>query len=338
MAQDRKDIRGTSQDNLVQDFFEPLKNVPPELKRSEGTDIQEIREEQFPLSLRESKLRPKQLYYRGTLPPAGFIGIGMVGTRRPNSSARELCRRLVRSLQGTKAVVVSGLAQGIDSYCHEAALEAGIPTVAVIAQGLEAPLTGDRRILAQRIVEAGGAILTEYPGDAPSYRGTFPARNRIISGLSQAIVLVQSKTKGGALITADYCLQEEKLLLAVPGDFDSEVSSGPNLYLDQGKAKAIFKPESLPLAAGIPMDQPMTGANQKMATASLSGLAQLGCQLSEEAVDVFKRFKGFRKTFSEIQKDCNFKTGNILAILTELEIAGLVETRDNFQFYFSGSN
>lgn len=338
MAQDRKDIRRTNQEYLVQDFFEPSRNVPSVLKGNDGTGIQEIREEQFPLLLRESKLRPKQLYYRGTLPPAGYIGIGMVGTRRPGSSARELCRRLVRSLQGTKAVVVSGLAQGIDSYCHEAALDAGIPTVAVIAQGLLAPLTGDRRVLAQRIVEAGGAILTEYPGDAPSYRGTFPARNRIISGLSQAIVLVQSKTKGGALITADYCLQEGKILLAVPGDFDSEVSSGPNLYLDQGKANPVFKPESLPLVAGIPIDQPIAGSNTKTATASLSGLIQVGCTLSQEAQKLFNQFKGFRKTFSEIQKDCNFKTGNILAILTELEIAGLVETRDNFQFYFCGSN
>ncbi|PWJ65558.1 MULTISPECIES: DNA-processing protein DprA [unclassified Fibrobacter] len=318
--------------------FDDAKITTHEIKRNEGKDILEIREDKFPLMLRESRLRPKQLYYRGTLPPAGYIGVGMVGTRRPSSSARELCRRLVRSLQGTKAVVVSGLAQGIDSYCHEAALDAGIPTVAVIAQGLEAPLSGDRKVLAQRIIDAGGTIVTEYPGDAPSYRGTFPARNRIISGMSRAIVLVQSKTKGGALITADYCLQEGKLLLAVPGDFDSEVSSGPNLYLDQGKARSVFRPESLPLVAGISKDLSLDGKSPAGATISLSGLTQVGCQLSQDATELFKRFKGFRKTFSEIQDECNFKTGNILAILTELEIAGLVETRDNFQFYFSGSN
>lgn len=332
MAQDRK--------SMTQIFFdfEPSRIVPPVINERAGSDIHEIQEEKFPLLLRESKLRPKQLYYRGTLPPADSIGVGMVGTRRPSASARELCRRLVRSLQGTKAVVISGLAQGIDSYCHEAALDAGIPTVAVIAQGLETPLTGDRRVLAQRIVESGGAIVTEYPGDFPSYRGTFPARNRIISGMSRAIVLVQSKTKGGALITADYCLQEGKLLLAVPGDFDSEAASGPNLYLDQGKATPIFRPESLPLAAGIPKVQSLNGKCAAEATASLSGLSQVGCNLSQEAIQLFKQFQGFRKTFSEIQKDCNFKAGNILAILTELEIAGLVETRDNYQFYFSGSN
>ncbi|MCQ2088723.1 MAG: DNA-protecting protein DprA [Fibrobacter sp.] len=292
--------------------------------------IRELRPEEFPLGLKESILRPKRLFYRGTLPPVDAIGIAMVGTRRPSRSAKELCRRLVNSLQGTKAVVVSGLAQGIDSYCHEAALDAGIKTVAVIAQGLEAYIPGERAELARRIVCEGGAVVTEYQGDFPSYKGTFPARNRIISGMSRTVVLVQSKEKGGAMITTDYCLQEGKLLLAVPGEFDNEAASGPNLLLDQGKAKPIFKPESLRLAAGLPLE--------KVEAPSLQQLAKFGCSLSPEAEELFHLFNGFRKTFSEIQEECNFKTGNILSILTELEIAGLVQTQDNLQFYFNGSD
>lgn len=292
--------------------------------------VKEIKPNEFPLSLRESILRPKQLFYRGTLPPADAIGIAMVGTRRPSRSAKELCHRLVNSLQGTKAVVVSGLAQGIDSYCHEAALDAGIKTIAVIAQGLEAYIPGERAELARRIVSEGGAVVTEYQGDFPSYKGTFPARNRIISGLSRAVVLVQSKEKGGAMITTDYCLQEGKLLLAVPGEFDNEAASGPNMLLDQGKAKPIFKPESLRMAAGLPLE--------KTEAPSLKQLETFGCNLSTEAAQLFHLFNGFRKTFSEIQEECNFKTGNILAILTELEIAGLVQTQDNLQFYFNGSD
>lgn len=296
----------------------------------DSSQIHKIGPEDFPLLLKESKLRPKQLYYRGELPPDDYIGVAMVGTRRPSSSARELCKRLVDSLQGTKAVVVSGLAQGIDSYCHEAALEAGVRTIAVIAQGLEAHIPGDRAELSRRIVQQGGAVVTEYAGDMPAYKGTFPARNRIISGLSRTTVLVQSKTKGGALITADYCIGEGKLLLAVPGNFDSEVASGPNLYLDQGKAKPVFVPESLRTAAGIPL--------VKAPAPSLCDLERIGCNLTKEAKDVFMRFNGFKKTFSEIQTECNLLTGNILAILTELEIAGLVQTQDNYQFYFNGSD
>lgn len=301
-------------------------------RKAEEYVSQELEPKLFPLLLGESSLRPKRLFYKGALPEKDSIGIAMVGTRRPGSSAPELCRRLVHSLKGTKAVIVSGLAQGIDSYCHEAALEAGLPTIAVIAQGIDARIPGERADLARRILESGGAILSEYAGDQASLKGMFPARNRIISGLSRATVLVQSKNKGGALITADYCLGEGKLLLAVPGDFDSEVACGPNLYLDCGKAKPIFLPESLRVQAGIPL----TAHSQE--APSLQNLAHTGCQLSQEATMIFTKFNGFRKTFSEIQADCNFKTGNILAILTELEIAGLVQTQDNYQFYFNGSD
>ena len=293
----------------------------------------EIDLENYPLSLGESKFKPAHLYCRGELPHSNRIGIAMVGTRRPSSSARELCRRMVKSLVGTQAVVVSGLAQGIDSYCHEAALEFGIPTIAVIAQGLEAPIPGERAQLAERIVKAGGCILSEYQGDFAAHKGTFPARNRIISGLSRTTVLVQSKLKGGALITAEYCLQENKLLLAVPGDFDSEVAAGPNHYLDQGKAMPVFLPESLRVTAGLPQIH----TEKDRPVASLEQIAASGCSLSSEALALFRQFNGFRKTFQELQEGCNLKPLNILAILTELELAGLVYTPDNFQFYFNGT-
>lgn len=289
---------------------------------------------QFPLSLKESPLAPPLLYVRGKLPANDCIGIAMVGTRRPSSSARELCRRLVKSLKGTRAVVVSGLAQGIDYYCHEAALDFGIPTIAVIAQGINVPIPGDRATLARRIIDAGGCIMTEYEKDFPSFKGNFPARNRIISGLSRATVLVQSKTKGGALITADYCLQENKLLIAVPGDFDSETSAGPNQYLDQGKATPVFVPESLRTVAGLPK---IKTDSEAPAAVSLSQIEAAGCNLSHDALVLFKQFNGFKKTFQELQNECNFKSNNILAILTELELSGLVHSPDNFQFYFNGA-
>ena len=294
----------------------------------------ELEPENFPLELKQSKFRPNRLYGCGSLPPKESFGIAMVGTRRPTSSAKELCRRLVKSLQGTNAVVVSGLAQGIDSYCHEAAIEFGIPTIAVIAQGLDIPIPGERADLAKRIVEAGGCLLTEYENDFPAFKGNFPARNRIISGLSRAVILVQSKLKGGALITADYCLQEKKRLLAVPGDFDSENASGPNSYLDQGKASPLFLPESLSMVAGIPRIKSDCATPQ---APSLTQIAATGCTLSTDALALFKQFNGFRKTFPDLQQECNFKPVNILAILTELELAGLVHTPDNFQFYFNGT-
>ena len=283
--------------------------------------------EKYPLALKASKYCPKQLFFKGALPTSDKIGIAMVGTRRPSTSAEELCRRLVDSLRPTKAVVISGLAQGIDSFCHRAALDAGIPTIAVLAQGLDAKIEGERNTLAKRIIDAGGALLSEYKGDTPAYKGNFIARNRIISGFSQSTLVVQSRKKGGALLTAQFCLDDGKLLLACPGNFDSELYSGTNALLDSGRAKPVFIPESLRSVAGIPL---IEGAN-------IEDLNACGVELSSGAQKVFKRFNGFRKTFSELQQEFDFKAPELLAILTELEISGLVSSKDNFQFYFNGA-
>ena len=283
--------------------------------------------ENYPLLLGSSRYNPRQLFAVGTLPASTCVGIAMVGTRRPGASAQELCRRLVRSLKGTQAVVVSGLAQGIDSYCHEAALEEGLPTIAVLAQGLDAPIEGSRGLLAKRIVEAGGALVSKYEGDFESRKGTFVRRNRLISGLCQATVVVQSKAQGGALITADLCLKEQKTLYAIPGDYDSEVAAGPNSLLDRGLAKPVFTPESLSQVLGLP----------KQGGLSLEELDATGCHLSPEATVLFKKVNGFRKTFTELQSEFDFNTNALLTILTELEIAGLVHTEDNYQFHFNGA-
>ena len=287
----------------------------------------ELAPENYPLQLNQSKYRPKQLFCKGTLPSADKIGIAMVGTRRPSASAEELCRRLASSLIGTNAVIISGLAQGIDSYCHRAALDVGIPTIAVLAQGLDAKIEGERSTLAERILDAGGALLSEYEGNTPAYKGNFIARNRIISGLSQSTLVVQSRQKGGALLTAQFCIEEGKLLLACPGNFDCEIYSGTNALLDSGRAKPVFVPESLRSAAGFPV---LDGASGEQ-------LTSCGISLSDGAQKVFKRFNGFRKTFSELQQDLEFKAPELLAILTELEISGLVTSKDNFQFYFNGA-
>ena len=290
----------------------------------------------YPLLLNQSIYCPAQLFAAGALPlpvsPDATLGthpagVAIVGTRRPNRSAPELCRRLVESLRGTSAVIVSGLAQGIDSLCHEAALEAGLPTIAVLAQGLATKIEGTRGALAQRILDNGGAIVSEYDPETPAYKGNFPARNRIISGISCATIIVQSREEGGALITGTLCQKEGKPVFAIPGDFDNEVASGPNRLLDKGIAKPVFRPESLRELLGFP----------KKGGQSLSALSSIGCELGEKAKALFAKANGFRKTFDELQEESGLKAGEVLAILTELEIAGLVHTEDNFQFHFNGA-
>ena len=289
----------------------------------------------YPLLLNESRYSPKQFYAAGTLPPpttsdgdrsVQYTGIAMVGTRRPGRNAEELCRRLVLSLRGTRAIIVSGLAQGIDSLCHEAALEAGLPTIAVLAQGLATNIEGSRGELAKRILDAGGAIVSDFAPDMPAYKSNFPSRNRIIAGMSGATLIVQSREKGGALLTGDFCRRDKRPLFAIPGNFDSEVSCGTNQLLDRGLAKPVFCPESLRSLLGFP----------KEGGQSLSKLTSIGCNLSERAKTFFSKVNGFRKTFDELQAENDFKTSELLAILTELEIAGLAHTDDNLYFHFNG--
>lgn len=291
-------------------------------------EYRELTPEDYPLQLDQSKFKPKRLFSKGRLPDANKVGIAMVGTRRPSASAEELCKRLIYSLKGTKAVIVSGLAQGIDYLCHKAAFEAGIPTVAVLAQGLNAKIEGDRGTLAKKILQSGGALISEYEGECPAYKGNFVARNRIISGLSQATVIVQCHKKSGALITAEYTLSEGKPLFAVPGNFDCENYSGPNALLDAGKATPVFIPENLRSVIGLPREECETSVGQ---------LQQYGITLSNNAKSVFSQFNGFRKTFAELQHETDFTAPELLAILTELEISGLVSSKDNFQFYFNGA-
>ena len=305
-------------------------------------DIYAVPPEKYPLSLGKSIYKPKVLYAMGQLPPSSTegnnrteaptnagnpVGIAMVGTRRPGNNAQELCRKLVESLRGTRAVVVSGLAQGIDSLCHEAALDAGIPTVAVLAQGLSTHIEGSRGILARRILEAGGALVSQFEPDEVAYKGNFPARNKIISGMSVATIIVQSKAKGGALLTGEFTRKEGKPLYAIPGDFDSEVASGPNDLLDKELAKPVFRPKSLREVLGLPRE----GGQ------SITAIESAGCTLGSDALQVFKRVNGFRKTFDELQAEFPFGANQLLTILTELEIAGLAHTDDNYLFHFNGS-
>ena len=286
--------------------------------------IRTLKEEHYPLALGDSIYKPKKLHILGDIPKSG-IGIAMVGTRRPGRNAESLCRRLVHSLSGTKAIVISGLAQGIDSLCHEAAINEGIPTVAVLAQGLATKIEGSRGTLARRILESGGALISTFDDEEPAYKGNFIARNKIITGLSQATLVVQSKDKGGALITADFCIREGKKLFAVPGDFDNEVYGGTNALLDSGHAQAIFQPESLSGRLGLP----------KAGGETMLSFTASGCTLSEAALAMLEKENGYRKTFSELQQDFDMATGELLAILTELELSGFASTTDNFQFYFN---
>jgi len=187
-----------------------------------------------PLELLKSIPDPPILLYCLGRPPENFGALAIVGTRRPTPYGRRMARRLAREAVEAGVPVVSGLARGIDTEAHCAALEAGGRTWAVLGSGLSRPYPPENTPLIQRISEAGGAVLTEFPPEAPPLAEHFPRRNRLISGLSLATVVVEGTQTSGALTTARLALEQGREVFAVPGPADSEASRAPHLLLRQG--------------------------------------------------------------------------------------------------------
>lgn len=190
-------------------------------------------DEEYPQSLRDIKEAPVALYVLGRL-PAGKACVGMVGTRKITPYGRRAANTLATGLAEAGAVIVSGLARGVDSECHAAAVRLHKPTVAVIGTGIGRCYPPENRELAKAILQHGGAIVSELPFNKPPNAFHFPRRNRIIAALSELVVVVEGEAKSGALITAKLALEMGKDVLAVPGPIDSPQSSGPNNLIRDG--------------------------------------------------------------------------------------------------------
>lgn len=212
----------------------------------------------YPALLLECEDPPLGLYYKGGSPPeAVFDGrpaIAIVGTRKVTSYGREWCRRIVRALAdtGEKPLIVSGLAYGTDGIAHIAALDYGLPTAGVMATGIDAVYPWQHRELARRIAQMPGcALLTDYPLRTAPVALNFIRRNRIIAGLCQATLVIESATRGGSLITARYANDYSRDVFALPGRIDDGRSAGCNRLIQEKMADIIADPESLAERLGL---------------------------------------------------------------------------------------
>jgi DNA processing protein len=187
----------------------------------------------YPAALASISSAPHLLYCRGTLKPQDARAIAIVGSRNCTVSGKRTAERLAADLANAGYAIISGLARGIDGAAHRGALQAGGRTVAVLAGGLSRIYPPDHKELATQ-VESAGALLSEAPMDLEPLPNSFPARNRIISGLSQAVVLVEAAQKSGALITAEHAAQQGRPVFAVPGPIDSPASAGTNALIRDG--------------------------------------------------------------------------------------------------------
>lgn len=186
---------------------------------------------------------PTQLFYKGKIDLNNARFVAVVGTRSATPYGKQLCRELIATFQGRNIVVVSGLALGIDAYVHRYCVEFGIPTIGVLGHGLDRIYPAANRTLATKMLSKGG-LLTEFvPGVKPD-RENFPKRNRIVAGLCDATIVVESKSSGGSLITAHIANSYNRDVFAFPGPIYQETSQGCNALIAGAKAHLLESPEA----------------------------------------------------------------------------------------------
>lgn len=238
------------------------------------SDVRVLERRRFPPLLRAIYDPPPRLYVRGGAEDDLLArpAVAIVGARACSSYGAQVARRLGREFAGAGLVVVSGLARGIDGEAHRGALESGGATVAVLGCGVDRDYPAAHRELAQRI-RADGLVVSEYePGVEPA-PWRFPARNRIIAGLSAVTVVIEARERSGALITADMALEEGRDVLAVPGEITSPLSAGTNALLKLGAGVCTGAEDVLSLF-GLAPDQrpaPKLGADAAAVLAALPG-------------------------------------------------------------------
>lgn len=221
-----------------------------------------IRDEDIPYRLKEIPHPPKALAYVGKLPSENLVYLTVIGSRRHTSYGKEVTRKLIESLRGLPVVIVSGLALGVDAIAHELAISVGLPTIAFPGSGLDQKVLYPRSHLnlAKRIVENGGAIISEFKHDQSATMWTFPQRNRLMAGISDAVLIIEAEEKSGSLITTKLATDYNRTVLSVPGSIFSECSSGTNMLLRLG-ATPITNEKDLREALGF---APQNNANIEM--------------------------------------------------------------------------
>lgn len=223
---------------------------PPEklqnLLEQAGVWTVALDDERYPALLKEICDPPSALFIRGTLPDESLPRLGVVGTRKVTNYGRLACEKIVGPLAKESVVIVSGLALGLDAFAHEQTIIAGGITLAILGGGVDRDTVGPpaNRALGEKIIEHGGALISEYPPKYNPSPYTFPARNRIIAGLTSGTLVVEAPTESGSLITAKCALDYNREVLAIPHPINSTLGEGGNNLLKQG-AKVITCPSDV---------------------------------------------------------------------------------------------
>ena len=251
---------------------------------------------------------PKKLYFLGTLPDKRLPSVAIVGTRKPTRYGQEVTHTLAYDLARRGVVIVSGLALGVDGLAHRAALEANGITLAVLGSGLADISPSSHRSLAEDIIKHGGAIISEFEPNDSAKSWTFLQRNRIVSGMSDALIITEAAARSGTLNTAMHALEQGKEVFVVPGNITSPMSVGCNTLIKQGATPISSADEVLDIIA------PEISSSQSILPLGSNELETKVIELIASGV----------RDGDELQQKAKSSATDLSMALTMLEIAGAI--------------
>lgn len=276
-------------------------------------------DDEYPQRLKETPGAPPLLYILGEITPQDSWAVGIVGTRRATAYGKEATIRLATGLVEAGISIVSGLARGIDTIAHRAALDAGGRTLAVLGSGLDVIYPAENRNIAKQIVEEGmGAVVTEYPLGTQPDAVNFPPRNRIISGLSLGVLVVEAAEKSGALITVEFALEQGRDVFSVPGPLTSRMSEGTNNLIKTG-AKCVTAASDI-----------LEELDLNMVTEHVEAVRALPSDPTERML--LEHLQDDTRHIDELTNLSGLPTSTVSALLTMMELKGLVRCIGGMQY------
>jgi DNA processing protein len=273
-------------------------------------------DDDYPRRLRQLTDSPVLFYYKGNASLDHLRTISIVGTRKASDYGKNLCSQLIQELAAQDILVISGLAYGIDIAAHKAALKSNVPTIAVLAHGLDKIYPYAHRPVALKMLENGG-LLTEYASGSQPDREHFPERNRIVAGLSDSILVIEAAEKGGALITAEYGNSYNKDVFAIPGRVNDELSRGCNKMIKTNKATLVEDATDLLYQMNWLPELKVGSPKQ----------AELRLDLSEIELKIIKALTTTGKMhIDDLSMVCSMPGNELALVLLNMEFNGLVRS------------
>lgn len=303
--------------NTVELFLETRRKLEPETYarsiKDSGISWMTVFDENYPKLLKQIYDPPTVLYYKGEILPSDRKAVAVVGTRKITGYGKVVSQQFTKGLVNAGLTIVSGLARGVDSQAHWTALSEKGRTIAVLGGGLNNIFPPENRGLTEKIINGFGAVISEFPPNYQSLPGNFPARNRIISGLSLAVLVTEAAQDSGSLITARMALEQGREVFAVPGPITSFLSKGTLFLIKQG-AHPVSEPQEILEELGINQVQ-----NAKIKV-------QSEIKLTEDEKKVLNCLEGEGKHVDELGRQLKFPAAKISALLLKMEITGLIQS------------